>query len=253
MNNELLYNMIFKRKSFHLFRDKCGSITNDELDSIKSFLDSVIPLDSTIKIDIKIVKESDTTCSRGGEYCILFYSEVKDNYLQNIGYIGEQIDLYLASLDIGALWFGIGKPKVSIENGLEYVIMISIAKVPSDKFRRDMFKAKRKLLDEIYSGTNMEDIFNITRFAPSACNTQPWYVKEENNSYYVYRFKKPGKRGIMPDSKVTYYNRIDIGIFILIMEVCLQKNNKVFDRKIHLDDGNITKELSLNAIYTLKN
>ena len=40
------------------------------------------------------------------EYCHilvdtkLLYSEKKDNYLQNIGYLGEQLDLYLTSLNI---------------------------------------------------------------------------------------------------------------------------------------------------------
>lgn len=36
--------------------------------------------------------------------CLLFYSESKEGYLQNIGYLGEQIDLYLTSKNIGALW-----------------------------------------------------------------------------------------------------------------------------------------------------
>ena len=82
--------------------------------------------------------ERETTCKRGGQYCILFYSELKDEYLRNIGYIGEQIDLYLASQNIGAL------------NDLDYVIMISIAKMSEDKFRKDMFKSKRKPLSEIW-------------------------------------------------------------------------------------------------------
>lgn len=34
-----------------------------------------------------------------------------DNYLQNVGYLGEQLDLYLVSKNIGTLWFGIGKQK----------------------------------------------------------------------------------------------------------------------------------------------
>ena len=37
------------------------------------------------------MKVSGNTCKRGEEYCILLYSEKKDNYLQNIGYIGEQL------------------------------------------------------------------------------------------------------------------------------------------------------------------
>lgn len=75
---------------------------------------------------MKIVKEEETSCKRGSEYCILLYSEKKGNYLQNIGYIGEQLDLYLASMDIGSLWFGIGKTEEENYNGLDFVIMIAI-------------------------------------------------------------------------------------------------------------------------------
>ena len=69
----------------------------------------MVPLYSDIKTSVKIVPECETTCKRGAQYCILFYSEKKGEYLRNIGYLGEQMDLYLASKNIGALWFGIGK------------------------------------------------------------------------------------------------------------------------------------------------
>ena len=104
------YKQIFKRKSFHLFKDT-GIITDTEIKGIEEFIKTVRPLDEKIETKICIVPESETTCKRGGQYCILFYSEAKDEYLRNVGYIGEQIDLYLASQNIGALWFGIGKPK----------------------------------------------------------------------------------------------------------------------------------------------
>ena len=102
-----LYKMIFKRKSFHLFRNIGKEhITNEELKDIEEYFYTLKPLMDDIKVKIKIVKDS-TTCRRGQEYCILFYSENKENYLQNIGYLGEQLDLYLVSKNIGTLWFGI--------------------------------------------------------------------------------------------------------------------------------------------------
>lgn len=106
---KVLYSMIFKRKSFHIFRD-IGIINATELRNIEEAYKTFTPLVSEIKTAIKIVPAEETTCKRGQEYCILLYSEKKENYLQNIGYIGEQLDLYLASLGIGALWFGIGIP-----------------------------------------------------------------------------------------------------------------------------------------------
>ena len=180
MDNNL-YEMIFKRKSFHLFRNIGNEkITEEEIKDIENKFNELKPLVEDIKVKIKITKK--TTCKRGQEYCILFYSEKKDNYLQNIGYLGEQLDLYLVSKNIGTLWFGIGRVKEKELDGLDFVIMIAIKKVDSeDKFRKDMYKSKRKELSEIWEGNNYLDIGNIVRFTPSACNTQPWFVENKNN------------------------------------------------------------------------
>ncbi len=242
------YKQIFKRKSFHLFKNP-GVITDDEMQRLNDFLHVVKPLNAEIKTEIHIVPESETTCKRGGQFCILFYSESKDEYLRNIGYIGEQIDLYLASQNIGALWFGIGKPKDRKINGLDYVIMISIAKMPEDKFRKDLFKSKRKPLSEIWKGSPL-GVAEIVRFTPSACNTQPWIVENNNSSLMVYRYKKPGKRGIMPAEKVRYYNKIDMGIFLFILETCLEHENYTYERILFTDTSNDNTEQTLIAKYT---
>lgn len=228
-----LYEMIFKRKSFHVFKDYGLTINNDELEDIKNFINNLNYL-SDISVEIDIVKEEETTCKRHAEYCICFYSEVKENYLMNIGYIGEQIDLYLASLNIGALWFGIGKVDKFIE-GKEYVIMMGIKKVPEDSFRKDMFKSKRKSLEEIWKG-ELLPWSNIVRFAPSACNTQPWIIEHNGNHLDVYRYKKEGKRGIMPVNKVIYYNQIDMGILLCFIEMCLKHDEIGFKRELYSDD-----------------
>ena len=250
--NDLFYDMIFKRKSFHLFGNVKEKISKDELTKIEDFIKQVKPLIEDIKIKIDIVPASETTCKRGEEYCILFYSEKKDNYLQNIGYIGEQIDLFLPSLNIGSLWFGIGKVKEQKYEDLDYVIMIASAKLDEDKFRKDMFKSKRKELSETWIGERYKEIGNITRFAPSACNSQPWITEEEENKLVVYRYKKKGKRGIMPIDKVNYYNKIDIGIYMFFIEICLKKENIEFEREIHIDNCNDETERNLNAVYNFK-
>ena len=242
------YKQIFKRKSFHIFKDT-ETLTVDEIQELKDFIKTIQPLSAEIKTEICIVPESETTCKRGGQYCILFYSETKDAYLQNVGYLGQQIDLYLASQNIGALWFGIGKPKDLQKNGLDFVIMISIAKMPADKFRKDMFKSKRKPLSEIWIGNTL-GIAEIVRFAPSACNTQPWIVENTGCDLLVYRFKKPGKRGIMPADKVRYYNKIDMGIFLFILETCLEHENYTYERTLFADTTDDCVEQTLIAKYT---
>ncbi len=249
--DEKLYDMIFKRKSFHLFRNIGNEhITNEELNDIEEYFSRLKPLVDDIKVKIKIVKDG-VTCKRGQEYCILFYSEKKENYLQNIGYLGEQLDLYLVSKNIGTLWFGIGRADEKQIDGLDYVIMIAIAKVDlPEKFRKDMYKSKRKELSEIWNGDNYLDIANIVRFAPSACNTQPWRIEATDKVLKVYRYRKEGKRGIMPKNLVLYYNQIDIGIFLCFLELCLNKNKFEYVRTVYVEKDH-EEEYNLTATYQI--
>lgn len=198
MNTDL-YEMIFKRKSFHLFRNVGNvKLTDEELKDIEDEFNKLTPLYNDIIVKMKIVKDS-SSCNRGQEYLLYFYSEKKGNYLQNIGYIGEQLDLYLVSKNIGTLWFGIGKPEEKTFEGLDFVIMMAIKKVDDEtKFRKDMFKSKRKEVSEIWEGDTLGDIASIARFAPSACNSQPWRVVNKDNELKIFRYKKEGRSGIMP-------------------------------------------------------
>lgn len=246
--DDLWYQMIFKRKSFHIFKDR-QTISDIELRNIEENIKNFKSLDEGIKTAFQIVPAGKTSCKRGEEYCILLYSEKKGDYLRNIGYIGEQLDLYLASLNIGALWFGIGKADAGNYNGLDFVIMIAIARVEESKFRKDMFKSKRKPLEQIWEGNCYQKICNIVRFAPSACNTQPWKVVAEENKLTVYRYKQPGKRGIMPAAKVAYYNRIDMGIFLLFLELCLTHEGLRFERALFADADDDSAEMTLAAVY----
>jgi hypothetical protein len=249
--NNIFYEMIFKRKSFHFFRNVGNeSIGEYELGDIQNAYSEFTPLNPEIKTTIRIIPEKETNCKRGGEYCILLYSEKKDGYLQNIGYLGEQLDLYLVSRNIGTLWFGIGKTKEEPFEDMEFVIMFSIRKISDgSKYRKDMFKSKRKSVEEIWEGEQIPGVTDIVRFAPSACNSQPWLVKNDGE-LLVYRYKKPGKRGIMPADRVSFYNCIDMGIFICFMDICLGHSGIDFDRTLYPDTGE-DKEYVLNAKYRL--
>ena len=107
-----------------------------------------------------------------------------------------------------------------------------------------MYKSKRKPLDEIWIGDTIEHVSNVIRFAPSACNTQPWIVENTNNTLSVYRYKKPGKRGLMPADRVTFYNRIDMGIFLCFMELCLNHENIYYKRELCYDSQDDSKVLT---------
>lgn len=253
MIDDKLYSAIYKRKSFHLFRNIGNErISPEERTEIEEAYKHFPALCADIKTAIRIVPAAETTCKRGEEYCILLYSEKKEHYLQNIGYIGEQLDLYLTQKNIGTLWFGIGKTEEPQYENLDFVIMLAIAKVDDEtKFRKDMFKSKRKSIEEIWVGEPIKGVTDIVRFAPSACNTQPWMVEHIENKLYIYRYKKTGKRGIMPAGKVSFYNQIDMGIFLCFLELCCL-HEKISYKAEWKHDAGLDGEKTLFAIYQLQ-
>lgn len=67
--SNIFYEMIFKRKSFHIFRNVGNeSISKDELNDIQNAYSEFTPLNPGIKTAIRIIPEKETNCRRGGEY-----------------------------------------------------------------------------------------------------------------------------------------------------------------------------------------
>ncbi|MCR5607444.1 MAG: nitroreductase [Lachnospiraceae bacterium] len=246
-----LYNMIFKRVSFHNFNGTGNEkITDEEIENIKAAWNNFTPLYDDIKTCIKIVKGEETSCKAGEEYCVLIYSEKKNGYLQNVGYIGEQLDLYLAKNNTGSCWYGLGKTEEKNLNDMEFVIMFAIRKVSDEsKYRKNLEKIKRKSQEDIWKGESIKGVTDIVRLAPSAVNTQPWIV-ENDGTLNVYRNKKNGLIGLISAKVSSYFNIIDIGIFLCYLELSLQHEGIKYTREL-FDDEEKDKNLLLNARYKI--
>ncbi len=248
------YRSIFKRKSFHLFDpDNQQVISAAEFEQMKAFLQQLDSLDPAIRVIYRLVDDSaQSNCPRHQQCCLLIYSQIKDGYLANAGYLGEQIDLYLVSHDIGTLWYGMHQPVCRQIEDCQFVIMIAMAKISNPAlFRKDMLAAKRKPVEEIWQGPVVPGVSELVRFAPSACNTQPWRVVSENGTLKVYRYRQAGRRGLMPAAKVAYYNQIDIGIFLFFLQVLLDEQGYKYERRLYPESGLNDDELTLNAEYQL--
>ncbi len=244
-----LFDMIFKRKSIRRY-DENLSITADEMEEIKQRIVNLIPLVKEVEVKFKIVERKETTSKRG-EYCLLMYSEQKPLYLLNAGYMLEQIDLFLASCNIGTCWYALAKTEELSSDGLDYVIMLAFGKSQSEDFRKDFSKTNRKDLETIWKGDHYLDTGEIVRYAPSACNTQPWRVVSEYNCLRIYRTTKI--KSFMPESKLSYYNSIDMGIFICFLDITLSQKGYMYKRSISISIEKCSdSELIDIATYNIK-
>lgn len=241
--------MIYKRRSMRKF-DSGMKLTKEELDDVMERVSALSPLCPDIKLSYRLLPREQTN-AKWGEYCLLVYSEKKPNYLQNIGYMIEELDLYFASLDIGACWYGMGR--VSKEEGeyegLPYAIMIAFGKSRPEDFRTDRSEFDRKPLSDIWEGELALDAAEAARYSPSACNSQPWRaVCGDDNTVTLY--KKCGKLDIMGRILCSYFNPMDMGIYMRIFELALDHYGRGWERELY--DSDPKAELSLTAKYTIK-
>ena len=245
--NNLYYQMISKRKSFHTFTGK-NKLSDSELNEISEKIKTLKPLISNCKTAFKIVPTSEVE-SGAGEYCILIYSEKKENYLSNVGYMGEQLDLWLTSKNIGVCWYGMGKTNDTKFEGLDFVIMIAIEKADESEFRKDLSMAERLPIEEIWNGRHFENIVKMARYAPSACNSQMWFFKCEENKINLYRFKR--ENSMIPTDKLSFYNQIDLGILMLFIEVCLNYEDYSFTQNL-LPEIKLENDEELVSVYNIE-
>lgn len=200
-----LSNQIYVRKS-------CRKYLDDEIDmsAIIEFLDNVEPLNSEINYSYEILTKDKLNIRTRWKapYYLALYSEKNDNYGVNLGFIFQQLSLFLQSLDIGSCWVGMATLK---ENNPEFVISIAFGK--SDDLTREISQFKRKSLSEI---SDFEDEKLIpAQIAPSAVNSQPWYFKHTDEGFDVYKVK----HNIVKRKILGKWNDVDIGIALAHMYV----------------------------------
>ena len=243
------YDMINKRKSFHTMPGG-KKISGPELNMINMHFERLVPLYEDIKIAFKIVQRRTTTW-KWGEYAILVYSEKKPGYLANIGYMVQQLEMFLTALNIGTCWCGLGKPSEedATFEGLDYAIMMAVEKAEEEDFRKSMHEAKRREADKIKSGEGFDSIAEVARFAPSAVNFQPWFMECDGNKIRVYR--KSMRMAKLKWDTLVYFQQMDVGIFMFFIEMCLKHEKRDFTRTLFIDKGEDLKELV--AEYTVNN
>ena len=184
-----LNEMIFKRKS-------CRSFTNvpvdaSTIDTIKAF--PMKPLYPGIKVHWDIVPRNQVKCicPWTTPQLITIYSEEVDGYLENIGFLFQQMDLYLQTLGLGVCWLGMGRmnPRTTQQvEGMKFVIMLAFGHPRGDQLRQDLKGFKRKSMEQITDRPDPR--LEPARLAPSAVNSQPWFFAHEGDTVHVWCSKK---------------------------------------------------------------
>ncbi len=154
---------------------------------------------------------------------LCIYSEKKDGYLENAGFLMQQMDLYLQQQGYGTCWLGLGKPGAVTDrlDDLKFVMMMCVGQtnVPLRDGAKDF---KRKGLGEI--SDSEDERLEPARLAPSSVNSQSWYFTHEGEDIHVYC-----SGGVLKPFLVKM-NKMDVGIALAHLYVS-NPETFVFEKK----------------------
>jgi len=244
------YPTIFQRKSVR--RYDLTPLDDNTLAEISDYMDNLEPMYPDIKIELKISgpDEVKRRFMRKAPHYIAVFSENKDGYLTNVGFMVQQMDLFLSGNGLGTCWQGIPQPTKDLleSSGLEFIIFMPFGKPDEPLHRSSASEFKRKSLQKISSVTGAEDLLEAARMAPSAGNGQPWFFTGDESLIHAY-CNKPGiVRGLIGKK----YPPIDVGIAIYHLKAAAEHFGKkaevVFEKPAEESPGGYDYVASLRLI-----
>lgn len=210
MTGSMLYETIFKRKSIRKYEQTAlpGEVQKSILDRIGRLK----PLFGNIKVEFKLVPGSrvKSLVPIKAPHYLAVFSEQKEGYRENAGFMTQQMDLFLSSTGVGTCWLGMAKPAREIleQSSLSYVISLAFGPPREPLHRAGPAEFKRKSLEQITDMEGAKQLLEAVLLAPSAVNGQPWYFSGAGDLIHCYRIK----HGFIKSALYDDLNRIDMGI-----------------------------------------
>lgn len=213
-----LFDTIFCRKSCRSY--DMMPLSTETLDEIAAFFAAQSPLLPGMRAKLVFTTPDHIECIqqwKAPHYAVLYTDDHALNY-ENIGYLGQMLDLYLQSRGFGCCWLGLGRlddhPGTLPHevDGLQFAIMMAFGR-PKDSPHRELSDFKRKPLDEV--ADRYDEQLEVVRLAPSAVNSQPWYFTHADGLLHLYRIRLD----LIRQRMYGKYNRFDTGIALTHLAV----------------------------------
>lgn len=205
---------ILKRKSVRSY--DTTSLSNEDLEQIINYAQNIEPLMPNLKTKVRLMEADEIKSIRSwrAPHYLAIYTSDDDNSFVNIGYVYEQLVIYLTSLGLGTCWVGSVSPKDYKEcDGMKWVITLAFGREKNNQpWRNNLNEIKRKSLSSI--SKQLDNRLETVRIAPSTVNSQPWYFMHSDEKIMVY-CKVQG----LLKKWMANMNKIDIGIALSHLKI----------------------------------
>ena len=229
--------IIRKRKSIRKYDQM--PLDDSILDTVREQILNLKPLYPDIRYSIEIVSKTKGLFNIKAPHYLVFRSEEKDGAYENIGFIGQQLDLFLSGSGLGTCWLGASKPTEKGDTADSSIICMSFGK-PIGSLYRTVEEFKRKSLSDISEGN--DERLEAARLAPSAMNSQNWYFAAADGKIHCYRKKTNALLSFIYEKM----HRIDMGIALCHIaeesdSFSFAKEESIPERKGYVYTGTVNK------------
>ncbi|MEF8874071.1 MAG: nitroreductase family protein [Candidatus Thermoplasmatota archaeon] len=240
------YEAIYRRKSVRKY--SLESLPESELERIRRELESTAPLYDHVDSHVFLAEDGEKVqenfsglkskvASVESPHYLVGTSEKEEGYLVNMGYMLEDLVLFLADRELGTCWLGSGlndgllSEVYDFEHDLVIMVALGDSTEGESNLRSGPEEAKRKPIKELVLNDLEElpetwkDVIDAARMAPSAVNSQPWrfYYDEDGDSLHVFIEKKGLFKGVVRKiADLDKLNRIDVGIALKHLEIAAE-------------------------------
>lgn len=223
-----LYEAVHVRKSVRSYSRK--PVENAVKERILWFASHLFSLKGQ-KVCCRIVDRKKLR-KRPGFFCpqapcyLTLYSEICDGYEENAGYVMQQIALYLCVKGLGCCFLGSVVYADEVE-GMVPVVTLSFGWPKTRNLYREERNADRlpiKKLCTMKEETTSEilEVLQGARLAPSSFNSQPWRFVVYQNKVHIFYHCRRGFGGKKEGQEIGRTGKINMGImlanFLLVSE-----------------------------------
>lgn len=161
---------IFRCRSVRFYQDK--AVDQDLMDGIIACIGGVKRLYPEICVLARVLEPSQITMAQSwrAPHCLSIYSEQQPAWLENTGFMFQQLDLYLQAIGLGSCWVGLGKPdSAPSPDGMEPVILMPFGYPKNPLYCNEKLQYHVKSMEEIEEIADYPDErLEAARVAPSA-------------------------------------------------------------------------------------